>query len=72
MVETGSTHNLKRRSKKSKIKDVGNIELVKNIVDANPEKSVRQVKRETGLLHGTVFRILKKELEYRVETALCA
>ena len=65
LVETGTLLVKKRETKETKVTDPQNITTVKNVVDGDPDKSVRQVGRECGLSYSTVFRILKTELDYR-------
>ena len=65
LVETGSLEVKKRGPKPTtKVKDAQNIAVVKNIMDQDPDKSVRQVGRESALSYSTVYRILTDELDY--------
>ena len=65
LVETGSLEVKKRGPKPTtKVKDAQNITVVKNIMDQDPDKSVRQVGRESALSYSTVYRILTDELDY--------
>jgi DNA-binding transcriptional regulator YhcF (GntR family) len=60
LMNTGSVFDIRRSGRPSKSRSEENVRMVQDMFTRSPQKSTRQVARESGLSRHTIRNVLKK------------